>query len=98
MVEGIAISVAGLQNASAKADKAARAIADPANYASGVEDVVDIGSGPDAQQAAVAAGASQGTLESSVVALKTAALLYKANAEALSIQLEAQKEAFEELI
>lgn len=97
MVEGIAISVAGLQNASAKADKATRTLADPATYGGGVEDVVDISSGAGAE-AAVSANAAQGTLEASVVALKTAALMYKANAEALSIQLEAQKDAFEQLI
>lgn len=96
MVEGIAISVAGLQNASAKADKAARAIAGE-SAATNPQDIVDIGSGEGAAPSAVAETA-QGGLEVSLVALKTATLMYKANAEALSIQLEAQKDAFEQLI
>ena len=74
MVEGIAISVAGLQDASAKADKAARDIAKQGTVTS-IEDVVDLGSGGGSG----GFGVSSGSLESSIVALKTAALMYKAD-------------------
>jgi propanediol dehydratase small subunit len=87
MVEGIANSLSGLQKASQQADTASRRIASYPS-ASTTQDVVDISD----------AALAEGSLESSVVMLKTAALMYKANAQALAMQLEAQADAFEELI
>ncbi len=85
MVNPIATSLGGMQKAAQQAEKAATAIAASASMP---VDVVDISE----------AALGQASLEQSVVALKTAALMYKANAQALSIMLETQKDAFEQLI
>lgn len=85
MVDAIATSLGGLQKAGQQAAKAANEIA---SFPAGLPtDTVEISE-----------AALSGSLEASVVALKTAALMYKANAKALEIAAEAQKEALEELI
>ena len=85
MVESIATSLGGLQKASQQAAKAANEIA---SFPAGLPtDIVD-----------VSPEAASGSLEASIVSLKTAAIMYKANAKALEIAFETQKEAFEELI
>lgn len=85
MVNAIATSVAGMQKAADQVTKAANAIAAAPNALP--QDIVDIGG-----------EAVSGSLEASIVGLKVAANSYKANAQALTIALEAQKDAFDALI
>lgn len=87
MVDGIATALSGLHKAADRADVAARRIASVGTEA-GPSDTVTL------SDEALASGG----LEEAVVMLKTAALAYKANAEALSSMLEMQAQAFEELI
>ncbi len=83
-----------MQRASAQANSAAQAIASyPATIAN-PQDSVDVGTNANIATAALA----EGGLERAAVVMKTAALMYKANAEALSAQLEMQADAFEQLI
>ncbi len=87
MVDGIATALGGLQKAAARADTAARAIASYGTQG-GPTDTVSLS----------AEALASGGLEGAVVMMKTAAIAYKANAEALSSMLEMQAQAFEELI
>ena len=97
MIDSIATSLAGLQTAAAQVNKAAAKIASPSSY-DGIQDVVEISNATGEASGQVAANVAEGSLEASVVGLKVAANLYKANAAALDSILTAQKEAFEQLI
>jgi len=90
MIDSIATSLMGLQTANRQAVSAAENIVNPASYAGDVSDVVDL--------SAAAGEITSGSLEASVVALKSAAIAYKANAKALEAAFEMQKEAFETLV
>ena len=94
MVQGIATSLNGLQKATAQANAAAQAIASYPAQIANPQDSVDVSTGASIPAASLA----QGSLETSVVVMKVAAQMYKANAEALNAQLEMQRDMLERLI
>ncbi len=98
MIDSIATALTGLQTASRQVNQAANAIANPASYGLGVEDVVDISQNTGGVTVQAAESLASGSLEASAVAMKVAATMYKANAEMLNSVLTMQKEAFEQLI
>lgn len=95
MIDAITTLTSGLQQSIARVNTAAQAVTNPQNF--GATPPVSSANASDFASPTNAALAG-GTLEAAIVGLKFAANSYKANAEALSIILETQKEAFEKLV
>lgn len=95
MIDAITTLTSGLQQSSARVSSAANAVTNPQNFGASVPTLSNKASDFASPVNAALAG---GSLEAAVVGLKFAANSYKANAEALASILDAQKEAFDQII